>query len=305
MLNSERKEAFIEWYTTQYKGTDVRAYKQKARNRLEALGEAEDKYGKDICEFSAAEIKEYIGKSQKSYSSSKEFLRYMKAYAEWCAQNKYCAPNASYEIISPKDIEYSGTQAESLFPGINAFADYLELRFRALDQMTIDNITRAACWLLYFGVKFDDLGSLNCSDYQDGVLSYDRGTIDFTPYPVAKLAIDSAISQTTIRKRRGIETVQNTEKIIKYNTLKTIARAVTCYLGKIDPEIQESGVHCVSASCIVQSGLFWRIKHSDADSAAMMATRYIYSRFHSSEKVMKFQMRQLDKDYRAWVPTSE
>lgn len=305
MLNSERKEAFVEWYATQYEGTNIEAFKQKLLKRFKLLEEFEGDLGKDICDFTAEEIKSTLSKSQKTYSSAKEYLRGMRAYAGWCAKHGYCSPNNAYELISAGDIEVSKSQADALFSGIRSFEDYLDRRFRPVDEMSIDNITRVACWLLFFGVDIDDLETLRCADYHDGILACGKYEIVFSSYPKAKASIEAVTAQTTIRKRRGVEAIQNPGKLIKYNTAKTIARAVTCYLGKADIELRNAGINCVSISCVTKSGLFWRMKNSDADTAAMMATRYIYSHYHSSEKIMKFQLRQLDKDYRAWVPTSE
>lgn len=306
MLNRERKEAFVEYQSTQYSGTNLETFKKKMLKHFVVIEATEDALGKDVCEFSADEIKGVLEKAYKNYSSAKDCLRAMRLYTKWCAGNGYCPENKSYDIVSASDINCSQKQAESLFPGYNAFSDYLSKRFRPLDEMSIDNITRAVCWLLYFGVDMEDLGRIRNADYSNGVVNIGRTIIDLSAYPEARESLDTLASQTVIRKKKGFEDIRDTPRLIKYNLAsKTLARTFVCYLGKINEDQRREGVECVSTACIIKSGLFWRMKRADDDTAAMMATRYIYGHYHSSDKVMKFQMKQLTKAYRAWVGTSE
>ncbi len=307
MLNRNRKEKFAEYYADIFPGADREKSKTFALRKLEFVGERiEDIYDKDICELQRDEIKDGLETIKGGYYYIQVLLRMMRLYANWCADNGICGINNAYSSISAKEIDSSHGRVASLVSGYNEFAEYLDIKFRPESDNTLDNSWRAASWLLFLGVSAEEIEALQNSDYVDGVICIGSKQIDITEYREAVLALDTAKNQRTYAKGRGIVDCENPNKLIKFNGKLSFTRAFTTYISKVKPNVQDEDVGFLSMNEIIKSGLFWRMKNADSeDETAMIATRYVYSRYKSDDSVIKVQLKLLLKEYRAWLPNAE
>ncbi|MGN1341185.1 MAG: hypothetical protein ACI4WS_12905 [Oscillospiraceae bacterium] len=306
-MNRARKEKFAEYYANKFPGTDWEKSRLFAMRKLEFVGDRiEDIYEKDICELQRDEIKDGLETIRGGYYRNQTLLRIMRLYTEWCVENGICAENGAYSTITSMDVDGSAGQASGLVSGYREFAEYLDTIFHPVTEDKLDNMWRASCWLLFLGVSSDEIDALKNEDYSDGVLHISKGTIDVSGYPEVVTALETAKDQKSYSKGRGTAVFEDQSKLIKYNGKLCFKRAFTTHISKLSGKISEDGAVPLSANGIIKSGLFWRAKNAaNEDEAASLMTRYVYSRYKSDESIIRLQLKQLRKEYQAWLINAE
>lgn len=307
MLNRANKEKFAEYYADKFPGEDREKSRLFAMRKLEFVGDRiEDIYDKDICELQRDEIKDGLETIRGGYYRNKTLLRIMRMYTEWCVENGICAENGAYSTITAIDIDSSTGQVARLVSGYHELAECIDAKFHPITEETLDNMWRASCWLLFFGVTPEEIETLKNEDYSNGILSTSSGKVDLSQYPEAVTALDVAKEQQSYSLGRGSATFEDPSKLIKFNGKLNFKRTFTTYISKLSTKNIDDGIEFLSMNEIIKSGLFWRAKNaSSEDEAAAMLTRYVYSRYKTDERSIRFRLKQLRKEYQAWLADSE
>lgn len=122
----------------------------------------ERKLGKDICEWSSAEMSESLGSMiGLSHNSSLEYISLLKRYMKWCADNniKTTGENA----VSSADINLDKIRSQ-MVSGPMQLQNCLDSIFDRESDESIDVVYRCYFWMAFCGIKEPDTVLIKKSD---------------------------------------------------------------------------------------------------------------------------------------------
>lgn len=176
MYNNELKESFIS-------SVEVSSEVQRAVVIFKASEKFETKYNVDLSCMNKEQLSETLkdlGGVSKRYNETLLFL--IKRYFKWCK-------NKGLETSDIEDWDFivgENSVKKHLVANATHLDNVLNLFLDPEDKGTVDNVLRAALWLLYSGVRFSDLGEIKkddvdfenmCIHYNEKELYIDRHSI--------------------------------------------------------------------------------------------------------------------------------
>ena len=309
VFNSKWKFEFIEQYSTKRNIKDYhRRIVERTFNRVG--NRIEDIYDKDACNLSYNEIKDGLATfGGTSYSYLSSLITLLDEYTDWCIDNHLSESlNNPYKIIKAEDIDVSESFSSTMLKGYDDFASFLDCALKPIGEGSSHNMYRAILWMVFFGINLDDIESIKCADFCDGVLKVGNQSFDFNGYPEAYKAIESAKSQTNYSNAKGYVEYNNTTNLIKSSRSSSVPfkRRVTLNYTKIMSKFRaETGEYGYTISDIERSGLFWRMYTQEMTNGEIarndIANDYVYSNYVVSNTAhFTSTMKHLMEDYNRW-----
>lgn len=120
----------------------------------------EDMFEKDICEMSKSEISEVLNNLvliRGGTTNKGSQINILENYVKWCIENNI---DNSNENIFNVVIDPSEKIKEVMVKNPEQLDFILNAVFKPVNKNTIDNVYRCAIWLLYSGIKKDDLSNI-------------------------------------------------------------------------------------------------------------------------------------------------
>lgn len=179
MYNTDLKNRFINDITT---SPEIIEDYIGIFNKLESY---ETKLGKDICTMP----KDVVSPILNDIAGTRATTRYyrilkLKAYCKWCLNNH--VPDASDAILKCSvDLANKEEFAARTVSSPKEFNDYLDLVYDPISDCSIQNMYRCLLWLVYMGVKTEDLPSIKESDIDLLHSTFKYKGIDIKIYPEA------------------------------------------------------------------------------------------------------------------------
>ena len=310
MYNEDRKQQFID---ERYKSESV---KVQIRRIFKNTSDAEYSSGKDLCEFSADEVRVALSKSGyggvRDHSVVQTFAA-VSEYCEWCIARGITGVNE--DLLNLRGAP-SNALREKMVSGPTDLQSFLDEVFTPERKQGYDNVYRAYCWLAFLGFKEEDILELTIDD-----VSTVHGSIKFKGdvYPLYTAAVPCLSNCATLTEfirplhghpvpvarvggkqlLRGLHTEANL-KGLKNELSRNIATARK--EGRTDRRL--------SYFRIWLSGQYFRLysreKIGDVIDFGAIARETIAERGTNYSKPVKalwFTTTQYEKDYKAWKET--
>lgn len=308
MINKSRKEAYIA-YVTESKDNFV-VQKRQYMSYFNQFGSVtEDILNKDICDLTIEEIKTGFSKlTRGNRHHIVKVIKFLEKYTEWCIFNGFCTQQNNFSNIRYNDLDMSERVSIIYFSGYEELLDFIYAVFDVPQGYRATNMYVAVIFLIYFGVKFEDIEAIKTSDYSNGVLDFRNYHIDFRDYSDVTYALDTVKKQMYMTKGVGTSPVINADKLIKqisvspHGFVKKISHNIRDYICKYS---NETGYPSTTISDIEISGLFYRMKLAEDSEGAIarnnIANDYIYSHYSAKEdRKLTAKMRDLMANYYYW-----
>ena len=170
MINSDRKELFIESYTSK-KGTDT--YIKSVFGRFTKY---ESMFEKDLCEFSDEEMQlvfdENFGLNTRSISTA---LVIIKGYIDWCKNKDIITTDSIYSV----KIKTENKIINGMVYSPKDMLRRLNETFLSPQDCTIEVLYRTYLWMAYFGIRSSDAVKLTADNIDIGNMVIHYNGINF------------------------------------------------------------------------------------------------------------------------------
>ena len=191
MYNHDQKVAFIRAYTV-----SVRVAKT-LEMIFTSIEPIEVRFGTDLCTFTDEQmqsVSEALGGSSSSALLSAQ--TYIRAYAKWCVgTNK---PGARKELTTLRLVS-SLKMAEKMVAGPLDLQRVLDSVLTPESDLTADNIIRAYFWLVFAGIRREDIDTLTAENVDLTRMEVRVGHLTFPIYRQAEASIRNAVELTAFR----------------------------------------------------------------------------------------------------------
>lgn len=160
LFNELRKNAFIEDRKEDItnKGSLIISYGQFFKQSAPY----ERRFNKDLCQFNAVELREYMeGTAGLRDGSKTKQISMLKNYFAWCESAlKIPVSNAIKEV----SVTGIAKIRRSMVANPRGLQSVLDLYYDPVDMKTVDNIYRCFFWLAFAGVDEEDIMGVKCKD---------------------------------------------------------------------------------------------------------------------------------------------
>lgn len=188
MFNGERKLRFIS------EKIKNEARKESSMQTFLALSSFEDKYGKDVCEFSKEEVNESFGEILGFRASSKRSrLSIVKSYLEWCEKQGYVV--TSKQFIDKDSFSNDKFRRQSV-ANPSHLHRYMNMIYEKESENTVDNTHRCMLWMAYAGIGESDAYNVSVDDVNMDELIIRVGNDEYPIYREAIPAFRACVNNT-------------------------------------------------------------------------------------------------------------
>ena len=179
MYNAERKEMYIQEYTT---SIGLRQFATWVFNSTEQF---EENYGNDICNLPFGETSSIVDEvSGLRVVSQNRPLKILRDYVAWCSRNGFETTESIFEI---KDIGLSKVKRQTI-----RNPKHLQIILNTIcdpeSELTTDNNIRTYLWLAYSGMKNEDIFCVKESDVDFDIMKIRYGQ---KLYPIYTESLDA------------------------------------------------------------------------------------------------------------------
>lgn len=174
MFNESLKNKFI---NSTRKGNDVSSLFVSSQPY-------EEKYGKDLCQFSQDELQDFVNHCLGVMESTKRSrLMLVRQYIKWCSDNGI--PNVS-EVIGEITTNDTSRIKETMVSSPEHLNSVMDTVFRKVDEHTIDNVYRCFLWMAFAGIPQCDVMKITSAnvDFKEMEIVYNGNS-----FPIYKEAV--------------------------------------------------------------------------------------------------------------------
>lgn len=294
--------------------------KNICRLAFEYISDYEAKYEKDICCMSVDELSDSIrGLSvvQGGALNKGPRIQAIENYIKWCIYYEISGANSNIFSI---EVDSTGKIKETMLKSPEHLNMVLNVLFKDVSLDTIDNVYRTAIWLIYSGIKKEELNNIHRENimFNKGIILFDDK--QYTIYDQSINSIESCINLTEFNMFRsannkkpaidprafGTSIVRTTSGDLDQTFLQQqISRKTNKYLkeGFVIPVLKLEKIKL--------SGLFYRCWQLEQQGADIDFTNIALSEMNSSGKTYrgknsivsraKERARGISADYQRWV----
>ena len=197
MYNEELKTKFAEEYTGKQ---STRMLCRKDFNRAQPF---EEKCGKDLCQMNKDEVKAFADEMASLRSSGKSTRTVLRAYAKWCIKNEI---QGACDALF--DIEFgTGKYKERTVSSPAHLQKCLDEVFHPESEGTLDNTARCAFWLVYSGIRYNDIFSVKPENVDLSNMVFNFKGIQYPIYREAIACVRNCINLTEFHVIRPTSTI--------------------------------------------------------------------------------------------------
>lgn len=166
MYNEERKQRYF---------ADLVKYEATKNIEVaffEKVAPFEERFQKDISEFSVEELKEATESAfEKSYNTNKRYMLILKKYVEWCIDNNYPGACRSVQHIEPQSID---KVRMNMVANPMQLQMYMDVVFDPIEEETIHIVYRCFLWMAFMGIQKEDSIAVTPDnvDFENMTISY-------------------------------------------------------------------------------------------------------------------------------------
>lgn len=233
---------------------------KKMRQLFNKISSYEEKFDKELYEFSDEEILEMaaecLGKTPRSVWQN---LNMLKGYVGFCKESGLTTEN-NLEKFTFRDIDITERYKRSMFKNPQHLLSTIDETFMPIRHNLMDNIYRVVVWLLYSGIDFDDIGKVKKKnvDIENLQITYNR-----KKYEIYKESVKAF--QWMIKAHGYVKLFKGTEVFYPMPKIDELLRIDKEGLSKLKGRyfnfIQRKGEikHSFAINDIAKSGVFYRI----------------------------------------------
>lgn len=313
VFNEDRKKKFINYIESQSK----QSVAKKVFNQTIPY---EEKYMKDLCEFSVDELSEVLSNMTFVTVSNQTTKRaLLSAYFKWCADMDYSGNEElingvrkinldNYDIIRKRTVK----SPADLQARLNSI-------FLPESENTMDNVYRLYFWLAYSGVHPNFMREFTQSNinFRTMVMSY--ADLKFPVYRESIECLNKCIDLTSFRYI--INPKENVVSTQKRSSGKELLRGLACNDNDKDVSIAKAVASSVSSkisrghkdvylsySAILDSGFYYRIYCDELNGEKLVFSNYakeiLYSKhgckYSIDKNTVSTRASRMKKSYLAW-----
>jgi len=188
--NKEQKIDFLKSLEANYQDSSI----DKISAFLSRVRDVEEEYKDDICNFSLKYAKlTFVLKATSSSKLNGKQLGFIMKYVEWCEANGKCkfGNDSKWNMVDLKDIDLDYIYKIQTVKSPEHFQKLLDSVYQGLYgdtfQSEMSNVYKVVLYLIYLGVRAEDIGSVLRSDVdcvnkiikiKDSAISIDDYMID-------------------------------------------------------------------------------------------------------------------------------
>lgn len=191
MYNSDIKARFIASYTTSL----VTA--SSLSKLFEETAPAEEAEGVDLCAMKPSQISKAVNAVDWHSDGKRRITQaYLRAYGRWCRENG--VPGARQELCDFRLAGASST-AKKLVAGPHDLQKILDDTLSPESDLTVDNVIRVFYWLVFAGMRRDEIEMLTAENVDFSLLCVKLGGREYPIYPQALPAMHNVVELASFR----------------------------------------------------------------------------------------------------------
>lgn len=301
MYNEERKISFIRDYTnsvaTASTLTDI-------FRRSESFEQSIDT---DLCAMTNEQLERVFSSlGGSSFSALGSSVAYLRAYIKWC--HAHGVPGARSDPDAVR-IQSVMQVPNKMVANPRDLQSILDAALAPASENTTDSILRAYCWLVFAGVRREDIDVMTADNVD---LEHRRVTVHGAEYPIYAQGCDAIRNAVELDRFRYVHPLY--EPVVKmrypgYHIMRMIKSDMSC--RQLDKLLLKKFTHAeppmkrtFSYVTLRKSGFFYRQFSAEWDGSAIpfneAAAAFLGPENYESTVAIHRAVRVLELDYRMW-----
>lgn len=315
MLNYN-KTRFLEYKMSVANSKDIDNTRKTYLKSLNDMSKVEADYQVDFCDADYNTLTMMIpdlimGK----HSYRDNTFSIVKSYIEWCVLNGKSRNSENLlDLISLDEIDLSFSYKKIYVKDFDALCDYCDIVFNSVSSGTVDIMYRLMVYLLYYGVKKEDLTNIKISDFdkENDCLLYNNKSISLDDRVVNLINICintdffvvGNLNTDTDRKYIKTESGYLISLISKTRIPKNIIQSLNVRITKANNDYKSATKKIIkyTSSNIFYSGMMERVYEKEIQNGKVDTSEFeqIFIKSNFNNSVKNYRIKGFLTDYNEW-----